>query len=197
MGFKKFLYLLFLSFCCIKNYAQNDSVFNAVKISNIALINLNNGNPSHLSENEKPSLFIFLSPDCPLCQNYSATLNSLANKYGNEIIMYGIIPGKAYSKKILQAFQSTYKIIFPLYIDKQMVLSKYLKATVTPQVILLNKNKTLIYKGAIDDLLQKLGKQKLKASVFYLQDAIKNTLQQKTVEIKRTIAVGCKLNDYW
>jgi hypothetical protein len=60
----------------------------------------------------------------------------------------------------------------------------------------LDKNKVLIYKGAIDDLLQKLGKQKLKASAFYLQDAIENTLQKKQVEIKRTTAVGCKLNDY-
>ncbi len=196
MYLKSIVYLLLLSFCCIKNYAQNDSIFNEKKISNIALVNLNDTNPTHFSEKNKPFLFIFLSPDCPLCQNYSAALNSLQTKYGSEINFYGIIPGKAYTKKEIQTFQSTYKIDFPLYIDKEMNLSKYLKATVTPQVILLDKNKILIYKGAIDDLLQKLGKQKLKATKFYLQEAIENLLKQQPAEIKRTIAIGCKLNDY-
>ncbi len=59
-----------------------------------------------------------------------------------------------------------------MIIDKNKKLTKYIAATVTPEVMLLNGNGEMIYSGAIDDWIQELGKQKLKASRYYLQDAI-------------------------
>jgi len=39
------------------------------------------------------SVFIFMLPDCPACENYSLTLNTLAKKYkAAGIMFYGVFP---------------------------------------------------------------------------------------------------------
>src|SRR4051794_19834831 len=103
------LNLLTILICsCLCLQAQtNDSVFSATILGSVPLFNA--GNQSDLQLNissVKPSLFIFLSPECPLCKNYSSTLNTLYLQFSNDILFYGVIPGKAYTTKEVQAFQS-------------------------------------------------------------------------------------------
>ncbi|MGN6215145.1 redoxin domain-containing protein [Parafilimonas sp.] len=177
---------------------KNDSVFNAVFISKIAL-NTTDGKSFYLNgENNQnfQTLLIFLSPECPLCKNYSPVLNDLYKQYSDRVNIYGIIPGKAYSAIDVKAFQKDYHIPFPLLTDSHKELTQYLQATVTPQVILLDNKYRLLYKGAIDNRLQSLGKQRLKPTAFYLNDALQASLSNKIITIKRTKAVGCIINDY-
>ncbi|MGN6355229.1 MAG: redoxin domain-containing protein [Parafilimonas sp.] len=177
---------------------KNDSVFNAVFISKIAL-NTTDGKSFYLNgENNQnfQTLLIFLSPECPLCKNYSPVLNDLYKQYSDRVNIYGIIPGKAYSAIDVKAFQKDYHIPFPLLTDSHKELTQYLQATVTPQVILLDNKYRLLYKGAIDNTLQSLGKQRLKPTAFYLNDALQASLSNKIISIKRTKAVGCIINDY-
>jgi thiol-disulfide isomerase/thioredoxin len=56
-------------------------------------------NLSELQKN-KASVLFFLSPECPLCQNYSLTINQLQKKYkGSGIQLYAVFPGKYYPEK--------------------------------------------------------------------------------------------------
>lgn len=178
---------------------KNDSVFSAAIISKIALMHVDAGKSFYLNADKSANpetLLIFLSPECPLCQNYSSALNDLYKQYSDRVNIYGIIPGKAYSAIDVKAFQKDYHIPFPLLTDSHKELTQYLQATVTPQVILLDNKYRLLYKGAIDNRLQSLGKQRLKPTAFYLNDALQASLSNKIIPIKRTKAVGCIINDY-
>ena len=197
---KKTILLTTILICSFGNLAaQNDSVFNSKTLSSFKLFSSSNGKIFHLP-NEKISkdfsLFIFLSPECPLSQNYLPLLNSLKEKYGNTISFYGIIPGKAYTAESINEFAATYSIQFSLLIDSSKSLTKYLQARVTPEVILLNDKNLLVYKGAVNDLLVGLGKRRVKAVNEYLKDAIVRSINNEIVSVKRTRAVGCKINDY-
>lgn len=141
------------------------------------------------------TLFVFLSPECPLCQNYTKTLNDLHNRFGAKIDLYGIVPGNAYESEELVNFVSKYKVVFKVGIDKEFLLTKYLQASVTPQVILLDSSGSLVYKGAIDDWVTGLGKKKQTSSVHYTADAIQQYLGALPVKIKSTRSYGCKIND--
>ena len=195
---RNFLLLIVLMGCCLQLRAQtNDSVFAASMLSSVSLFNANNQSDYQLNfSSGKPTLFIFLSPECPLCKNYSVTLNNLHQQFKNEIRFYGIIPGNAYSSKEIKAFASNYQINFPLLTDSNKILSNYLQASITPQVILLDKKQHLLYKGAIDNWAVSLGKQRLQPTQFYLKDALEKSLQNELITIKRTKAVGCKINDF-
>ncbi|TKK67754.1 redoxin domain-containing protein [Ilyomonas limi] len=193
------LYLLIIVMNCLHVNAQtNDSVFSVTTLSAIMLLNANNNQSGYFLNptSEKPSVFIFLSPECPLCKNYSSTLNTLYQQFKNRVAFYGIIPGKAYSSQEIKAFSSNYQISFPLFIDSNKIVSNYLQASITPQVILLDEKHHLLYKGAIDNWAVSLGKQRVKPTQFYLKDAIEESLQNELIAIKRTKAVGCKINDY-
>ncbi|HEX8356732.1 MAG TPA: redoxin domain-containing protein, partial [Segetibacter sp.] len=123
-------------------------------------------------------------------------LRSLYNEFSKNVEFYGIIPGKAYTAGEVKKYARETEIPFSLALDKTKTLSNYLQATVTPQVILLDANNVLLYKGAIDDLLSQLGKQRLKPTREFLKEAILQSLRNERVFIKRTKAVGCRINDY-
>ncbi len=180
-------------------HAQNDQVIQASVISSVLLKEVQtekNTTISLSSFNNSLTLFVFLSPECPLCQNYTTVLNALYKQYQQQIRVYGIFPGKAYSAIEIAAFAKKYQTNFTLLIDSSQQLTNYLKATITPEVILLNDKNQLAYRGAIDNWVLSLGKKRIKATLHYLQDAIEQTLQNKTTAIKTTKPVGCKINDY-
>jgi peroxiredoxin len=166
-------------------------------VTSFKLLDVNQQRDIAITTGDMPlTLFVFLSPECPLCQNYSKTLKEIRLQYHREVRLYGIIPGKAYSAKEVVAFEKKYNTGFTLLIDKNKQLAKYLNATVTPQAILLNNRLQLVYSGAIDDWAIAPGKKRLKASKYYLEDAIEQSLKLLPVAIAKTNPVGCKINDY-
>lgn len=139
---------------------------------------------------------IFLSPECPLCQNYSLPLNALFKKYAGKVQFTGIVPGKAYSTGDVDAFIEKYHIGFPVSIDSAKAVSTSLKATVTPEVFLLGPDEKVIYHGSIDNWIKDLGMQSARPTVFYLRDAIDQTLAHQPVRVPYNKPVGCLINDY-
>jgi len=198
--YKIILTWIFLPLNILHAQSNNDSIFSAAAITNFQLRDVAANNTillkANKSEAQKLMLFIFLSPECPLCKNYSNSLSNLYNKFSKQVNFYGIVPGKAYSADEIKKFKQDYNIPFELLVDHDEKLTKYLQAVVTPQVILLNNNFELLYKGAIDNWLQALGKQRVKATEFFLQDALQQSLSNEKILIKRTKAVGCRINDY-
>jgi len=142
------------------------------------------------------TLFVLLSPECPLCKNYSAVLNKIKVQFSTELGVYGIVPGKAYSIKDVNEFVKDYKINFPIYIDSKKELTTYMGGKVTPEVILMTKQGDVIYRGAIDDWVSDLGKKKLIVSNEYLKTAIIEYLQNQTVSIKSVEPKGCLINEF-
>ena len=139
---------------------------------------------------------IFLSPECPLCQNYSLPLNQLVKKYAGKVQFTGVVPGKAYSATDVNAFTQKYHIGFPISIDSAKALSTALKATVTPEAFLLGPDKKVLYHGSIDNWIKDLGMQSARPTVFYLRDAIDQSLAHQPVRIPYNKPVGCLINDY-
>jgi thioredoxin-related protein len=175
----------------------NDVTRSFGKLSSIEILSVAQQKKSAISiAGKQLSLFIFLSPECPLCQNYSKTLKGLQERFDQQVNLYGIFPGNAYTLHEVLAFETRYNTRFNLFIDQKKQLTNYLHASATPQAILLDNKGNLLYTGAIDDWVQGLGKKRLKASKHYLSDAIEQSLRSEEVTVKHTKAFGCKINDY-
>ena len=202
MSFFKAYIASILLLACNKTTAQysgNDSIFITSRIVSFKLLNSFDNQDYFIGQSfaDKPfTLFIFLSPECPLCQNYSPLLKDLYQQYKDNIHFFGIIPGKAYTVQAVKDYANHYGLTFPLLIDSLQNLTKYLQASITPQVILLNDKAEMLYKGALDNRLQSLGKKRVIVTEHYLKDAIEQSFNHKTVLQKRIKAVGCKINDY-
>jgi thioredoxin-related protein len=197
-GYRGGLLALLLMSGMFPSTAQDTNRFEQAypQVQHISLQTLDQNNASVQFDSAALYLFVFLSPECPLSQNYTLVLNNLEKKFGKELKSYGIIPGRAYSIQEVRQFAGDYKLEIPVWIDLKKELSNYLQATVTPEVVLLNKKGELIYRGAIDDWVEKLGQKKVKARVHYLEDAIKAYLDNKSVRVKSTKPVGCLINEF-
>lgn len=149
-----------------------------------------------LKESEEYFVIVFLSPECPLCQNYTAVLNALATTYKGKIAVYGIIPGKSYSAEEVKKFLNDYHIDFQLLFDRGMQLCRRLKATITPQAFLVNRKNEVLYSGLIDNWAASLGVQRTVVTEHYLADAIDASFRHLPVNPRKTRPVGCLINTY-
>ena len=141
-------------------------------------------------------VFIFLSPECPLSQNYTRTLNQLEKQYAGKVQFAGIIPGNTWKPADLTTFSEKYHIAYPLRLDHDLRITRILKATTTPEAILLGPDNTVIYQGAIDNWYKSLGRAGNRPTQNYLQDAIDCTLRQQAPPVKKKTPIGCLINDF-
>jgi peroxiredoxin len=142
--------------------------------------------------NHKATVFVFLLTDCPACENYALTLNKMNEKYkADSIAFYGVFPGTYSKPDEMLSYKNTYKINFPLLVDKDKKMVKALKAKTSPQAFLISKTGPVLYSGRIDDWMYAVGRKRTVITKHELQDAIDATLKGNKVPVASTVAVGC------
>jgi peroxiredoxin len=190
--------VVLIAFSFSKVKAQTEFIQQFVSTDSISRIPLTDskGRSSKYFPTTELTAFVFLSPECPICKNYSKTLNELNGQWKQQVTFVGIVPGKSYSRKDINSFADSYKISFPLYTDKSFAFSKKLQATTTPEVVLIDKTGKILYRGAIDNWFVDLGKNRSKPTSNYLESAISQSLSGQTVLIHSTKPVGCLINDF-
>jgi len=136
------------------------------------------------------SVLILLSPECPISQQITGTLNELYKRYGNRFTFRGIVPGKLYTPEEVAAFVRKYELQFPVVIDSNYRMTEQLNGTITPEVFVL-RNDTLLYSGAIDNSYRAPGKKNARTTRAYLEEALDSIVNNKLPSTSRTTPIGC------
>lgn len=140
------------------------------------------------------NVFVFLDTECPISQQYVRNLEALRLEFSHKNIQFwAIFPTKGVTNQEIVAFQKRYNFQYSSIIDYNKELTIRLDAKTTPEVFILNDESKILYRGAIDDLYYDLGKKRLKASIFYLEDALNNIIEHQPITIKTTQAIGCDI----
>lgn len=142
------------------------------------------------------TVFVFISPECPLCQRYTRTLNALATDYSHNLTLYAVVPGRAYADSTLNAFKEKYNLMMDIFVDTDLTVTKALAISVTPEAVLFDGHLKKIYTGAIDNWAFSLGKQRQAPTENYLKDALDSSLAGLPLAVPNKAAVGCIINDY-
>jgi hypothetical protein len=79
--------------------------------------------------------------------------------------------------------------------DPEHSLVAYCQATVTPEGVVFNRDRSVSYRGRIDDLYADLGQSRSEPTTHELADAIESTILGRPVAVPRTRAVGCRIAD--
>lgn len=138
------------------------------------------------------TVYIFLSPECPLCQSYSLTLKLLHEKYATKGFTFiGVVPGTDFTNEQITTYKIKYKIPFLILKDETSQLVKKMKATITPEVFLVNAKQQILYQGRIDNWAYELGKKRKVITEHDLLNAIDAMLLQKPIIVSKTKAIGC------
>jgi hypothetical protein len=143
------------------------------------------------NQTSSPELFIFLAPDCPASLYCIPELRKIYASYGHGLNMTGIVPGTAASAEECQNFKSQYPLPFEVFRDSKMEYVKRWGAEVTPEVVLVDGDGQILYRGAINDAQPELGIKRTVVQRHYLQETLLALEAQRPLPYSRVQAVGC------
>lgn len=93
------------------------------------------------------------------------------------------------SKEAMKGYAKSMEYTFPYLIDQNSAIANAFGAKTTPHIYLFDKNKKLVYKGAIDDNFRDISQ----VEETYLLDAIQQMVSGVNIKIKETNAKGCSI----
>lgn len=133
----------------------------------------------------------FITNTCPLAQRYAPKLVALEEKYADDGVQFlAVNVGHADSITEMAWHALEYDIYFPVVKDVSGDVATILGATRTPEVVVLDKEKRLRYRGRVDDQYR-LGGVRPEPSRHDLEEAIKEVLAGEEVSVPETTAEGC------
>ena len=138
----------------------------------------------------EPAIFLFYSVDCPLCRNYTKTINDLSKEFLGKVNFFMVFSGKHQKVNDINKYIEKYQVKVKILRDPKYHLSEALNANITPEAVLI-KDGNILYYGGIDDWVIRLGNTKKNAKEHYLKDAIEKTLKGKKIAVKHNKAIGC------
>jgi peroxiredoxin/Ca2+-binding EF-hand superfamily protein/mono/diheme cytochrome c family protein len=136
----------------------------------------------------------FTNTTCPICKKYGPTLAQMEETLtakGAAVLF--VNPTANEKADDIKAFVAAHKLKGPYIHDRDGTFAKTLGATSTAEVFLLDKQRTVVYRGAIDDQYG-LGYAHDAPKRTYLLDAINALLNNRTVDPAATTAPGCELD---
>lgn len=136
-------------------------------------------------------VIVFTCNSCPYSQDYEERIVALAKEHCGEDQQTALVAINANKVKedLPEEMQKRAKakgFNFPYVWDETQATAKAYGAKWTPEFYVFDKDRRLIYRGAMDDKTDP--KQ---ATVNYVEEAIKAAQAGKTPKVQETPAVGC------
>jgi len=152
---------------------------------------------SFKKEETKLTAYIFYSDSCPMCIKYVYRLNEMQQQYEKNGVKIIAVFSNYYTKPAdIAKFKTKANPQYEMLHDKEMKLANEFDASVTPEVVLVNNKRQIIYRGLIDNWFYRPGKYRQVTTEFYLRDAIDSTLANAKPAITETQPIGCYLMCY-
>jgi thiol-disulfide isomerase/thioredoxin len=141
----------------------------------------------------KALAFAMTGTGCPLCLKYAPSLAAIEQQYLERGVAFIFVnPNESEQLEQLQDVVNTHGLQGPYVRDGKQQLLEALVAETTTEVFLLDRARTLVYRGAVDD--QYGFSYALDAPrTSYLTDALDAVLALRTPRIQATTAPGCEL----
>lgn len=131
------------------------------------------------------TVVVFLSARCEATENRIERINRIHVKHRlREVLFVGICSNPAETGEELRTFGQRRGCIFPIYRDPDGKTAKHFGATVTPEFFLLDKQGTLVYRGALGPRKEPGG----------LEEAIELTAKRRAVTTPETPVEGTPID---
>jgi thiol-disulfide isomerase/thioredoxin len=149
----------------------------------------------HRSLNElgehKAKVFVFTNTTCPLVKKYMPRLVELDNEFRSQGVLFTAVNVGAEDTVRMMAAQAVdYRAPFYFVKDWDLSCANALGVRKTPEVVILDSNNIIRYRGRVDDQLR-IGGTKPSATREDLREAITEILADSTVSVTQTEVDGC------
>ncbi len=149
-----------------------------------------------LSQNDKQvsRAFIFLSTTCPIAKSYIPELNRITKGLPTGTELFGIISETGTTRQEAVKHFADYEAAFPILFDASHLLSSTLRPTHVPEAFVLDAAGEVVYRGAIDNGYESIGRRRVNVENHYLEEAIAAAATGRKPLVSQTKPVGCVLS---
>jgi hypothetical protein len=138
-------------------------------------------------------VFVSLFVDCPIAQAQATVISDLHMRYGDRVRFVGVWP-QALDTTFIMRFARRYRFTPPVVADSGCGLVQRLEMTVVPEVVLVDRQGMVRYRGQVNNQFQKIGKRKPAPTEQYLATALEHVLTNTEITQPYTRAQGCLLD---
>lgn len=165
------------------------------RIPNFTLKDVSGSSVSlHGFRGKKAVVLAYLGIDCPVGNLYAPRLAELSKAYQDKgVVFLGINSNAQETVDQVAEHARDHGLEFPILKDPVNLVADLTLAERTCEVLVLDGNAVLRYRGAIDDQYA-IGKRKPAAANHYLRDALDQILAKESVKTPATAVVGCLLD---
>lgn len=148
--------------------------------------------PLKFEKEQKAAVFIFITNDCPIANAYAPEINRICEAYAKKsIVFYLVHVDPDLKADAARKHAKDFCYTCPVLLDPEQALVGRLKATVTPEAVVVSPEGKTLYRGRIDDRYITYMKQRAEPESRDLRAALDAICEGKPVPAAETKAVGC------
>jgi len=140
-------------------------------------------------------VLLFVRTDCPISNRYAPTIQKLSEKFQGQVKFWLVYPDADESAVRIRGHISQFRYQISALRDVHHALVKRAEATILPESAVFGPDGKLKYHGRIDNWYEDFGRARPAPTTHELEDAIRATLDGRTVAPDRASAVGCYIAD--
>ena len=149
------------------------------------------------------SVIFFVATDCPISNWYAPTIQQVCRDYAArgvdctlayEDVDLGATPAALDAAVRTHLREYRYDAMTAA-VDRTRVVAKRAKATITPQVVVVDRAGAIRYRGRIDNAYADLGKPRQHVTSHDLRTSLDAVLAGRSVPAPETEALGCYITD--
>lgn len=148
-----------------------------------------------LEQNDRHRIraFVFLSTTCPISNAAIPELNRISKHLPNNTELYAVVSDRSVSRQQAIEHYREYNANFPVLFDGSQQLQRMLQPTHVPEVVVVSPAGKWLYRGAIDNAYESIGRRRVQVEHHYLEDALDRVSRGGVPAIAATKPVGCVL----
>ena len=130
----------------------------------------------------------FWSCECPHSERTDHAIMAMIVQWGKEVALLSIASNRIESQQAVMQAAGTRRLPLVL-IDRKDIVADLYEAVTTPHIFVIDREGTLRYRGAVDDVAFRIRKP----THFYLDEAVEALLAGRLPALAETPAYGCTI----
>jgi peroxiredoxin len=138
------------------------------------------------------TVWIFMNTTCPVSEAEAPYLKALRDTFQTKGIQFiAVFSGEHADTLEIEEFLLKHRLTVPVLYDKDMLAANSLGANVTPQVVIVLPDETVVYRGRVNDLFEQIGRRRSKITNHDARDVLRMIVKGAIPTYRTTDAVGC------
>jgi hypothetical protein len=141
----------------------------------------------------KANVLVFVASDCPISNGYAPEIQRICAEGRTKGVQCTLVyEDVSIDAASVRAHRGRYQYRdMPAAIDADGAIARRVRATITPQAVVLDRAGVVKYRGRIDNQYAALGKPRQVVTVHDLRDAIAAVVAGRPIAQPETEAFGC------